>query len=199
MRLFDRSAFPPSLTPLPAVAVILAAWTLGALAGCGGDREEEETEEAAPERDYAEISFPYEFTPEQKRAVGRFLEGREGWRLALDSDNTNPLLGRMKREDPGYQPYLAQADFTGDGREDFALAVTNDAGLFRVVWFRNAGSQYAPPQPVANASWLDEGGLFVKDGDLLVGAFFSDRVQRYAWNPEARRLERQEVAGELRS
>jgi hypothetical protein len=105
----------------------------------------------------------------------------------------------MKRDDPSYYPYFLAGDLTDDGRDDCGLAVTNGGGAFRVVWFRNAGREYAPPQPVASASWLDRGGLFLKDGDLLVGEFYTDRAQRYAWNEETHRLERQEVTGELRS
>lgn len=161
-------------------------------AACGGDRAEDAGEQtaAAARPDYENMSFPYEFEPAQKRAVGRYLERLDGWRLAVTTDNTNQLLGRMKRDQPGYQPYFAEGDITGDGKEDFALVLTNGSGAFRVVWFRSTGSAYGPPQPVANVAWLDQAGLFVQDGDLLVGEFDTDRSQRYRWNAEARRLER---------
>lgn len=182
----------PALLPL---ALALAA-------GCGERAVEEETATAgdtAATPDYEGMSFAYEFDAAQKRAVGAFLEAREGWRLAVPSDNKNPLLGRMKRDRPEYEPYFAEGDLDADGDEDFALALTNGSGAFRVVWFRRVGSGYGPPQPVASVSWLDQGGLFVDEGDLLVGEFYTDRAERYAWNPETRSLERQEVRGELRS
>lgn len=184
---------------LPRILLLLA---LGAPAGCGDRAVEGEAEDAgqtASTPDYESMTFAYEFDAAQKVAVGPFLEAREGWRLAVASDNANPLLGRMKRDRPDYEPYFAEGDLDDDGDEDFALALTNGRGAFRVVWFRRVGSGYAPPQPVASASWLDQGGLFVDEGDLLVGEFYSDRAERYAWNPEARGLERQEVTGELRS
>lgn len=183
---------------LPGILFLLA---LGPAAGCG-DRAVEEEAEGAGETstpDYESMNFAYEFDAAQKRAVGPFLETREGWRLAVASDNANPLLGRMKRDRPEYQPYFAEGDLDDDGDDDFALALTNGRGAFRVVWFRRVGSGYGPPQPLASASWLDQGGLFVDDGDLLVGEFYTDRAERYAWNPETRSLERQEVTGELRS
>lgn len=182
----------------PGILLLLA---LGAAAGCGERAAEEGAGTAgdtASAPDYESMTFAYEFDAAQKRAVGPFLEAREGWRLAVSSDNANPLLGRMKRDRPEYEPYLAEADLDADGDEDFALALTNGSGAFRVVWFRRVGGGYAPPQPVASASWLDQGGLFVDEGDLLVGEFYTDRAERYAWNPEARSLERQEVTGEPR-
>lgn len=193
MRRFERGA------RLQAV-MTLAALTAGLIAGCGGDRRAPEDEAESPARpDYESMSFPYDFEPAQKRAVGRYLESRPDWRLAVASDNTSQFLGRMKQDRPDYEPYFAEGDITGDGEEDFALAVTNGSGAFRVVWFRGTGSGYAPPQPVTNASWLNEGGLVLKGGALLIGKFDADGAQRYTWNAEARRLDRQEVTGELRS
>ena len=194
MKTLERSVRLRATMTLAAVAGLISC------AACRGDRpapEEETAESSLP--DYESMSFPYDLEPPQKRAIGRYLESRPDWRLALAEDNTSQLLGRMKRDRPDYEPYFAEGDITGDGERDLVLAVTNGSGAFRVVWFRGTGTGYAPPQPVTNASWLNEGGIILKDGDLLIGEFYTDAAQRYAWNAEARRLERQEVTGELRS
>ncbi len=138
-----------------------------------------------------EAPLPYDFPEGQARAVRRLLgQGGEEWRLAVPDDNTSPLLIRMRRDQPGYEPYYLRADLTGNGEEDFAVALT-DGSHFRVFWSRHAGGDsYAPAQPVVTLDWLDEGGLFHLDGDLVVGAFYSDRLSRYRWDPESRRLER---------
>lgn len=190
--------------PRPGRAAVMAALLVALAGSCGGERGADEDTAATAdtttaEPDYESLSFPYELEAAQKRAVGRLLDQRPGWRLAVNSDNASDLLGRMKRDDPAYEPYLLEGDLDGDGQDDLVVALTNDSGTFRVIWFRRAGREYAPAQPVTNASDLEDGGLFLKDGDLLIGRFFSDVAQRYAWDAERRRLVRQPVGPELRS
>lgn len=158
---------------------------------CGGEGANEEgaSAETSAEPEYEAMEFPYPLEPAQKRALGPYLASREGWRLAVAADHTGQGLAAVKRERPDYQPYLAEGDLDGDGREDFALVITTGRGAFRIVWFRNAGGAYAPPQPVANVGWMDRAGLFVEEGDLVARELEGERTRRYAWNPDRRRLE----------
>lgn len=175
--------------PLPGLALLLVLAPL--LAACGGERpdEGEATGKAAATPDYERMSFPYELDAAQKRALGAFLDAREGWRLVVGAEHTSGGLAPLKRERPDYEPYFVEGDLTGDGQEDFVVAVTNGSGTFRILWFRHAGGAYAPPQPVANVAWLEGAGLFLEEGGLVVRELDGSRVQRYGWNPERRRLE----------
>lgn len=169
------------------LAILLAVAFAGTwLAGCGGERADESVPPDTADGGEA-ASLPYDFSSEQAEAVSRFLRGRRGWRLVTASDNENPLLERQQRDDPGYEPYFVEGDLTGDDAPDFALAFDTGDG-WRVVWFRRADRGYVQGQPVIHADWLDEGGLFVRDGDLVLGTFFTDRLQIYRWEPESNRL-----------
>lgn len=185
------SSLARSRSRVSAEAVVAAGLALLPLAACGGERAEEEgapgdtAAAARPE----EATYPYDFSDRQRRAVTNFLRNRPDWRLLTEDDNASPLLERQQRQNSGYRPYFAEGDLSGDGQPDFALVF--DAGeRWKAVWFRGTERGYVQGQPVIEASWLDEGGLFVQGGDLVLGRFFSDHLEVYRWDPEKGRLRR---------
>lgn len=126
--------------------------------------------------------LPYAFRPAETAAVRVLLAGRPGWRLATRSDNADPQLDSLRRREPGYEPYLRRGDWDRDGREDFAVVLRRDTA-FVVYWFRaKAEGGYQPAAEVAAAAWLREGGLFSREGALVLAPFASDELWIFRWD-----------------
>lgn len=69
----------------------------------------------------------YLFSPTQEMALQKLLAQNPAWRLAMPRDNQSDLYVQYEQENPGYDPYFAHADMTGDGLDDFAVALVQDA------------------------------------------------------------------------
>ena len=125
--------------------------------------------------------------------VADLLASHPGATLALPGENGNPLLARMREEQPGYDPYVLRGDLTHDGRPDLVVVLRQGAA-WSVYWMRGTKGGYAEPLPLGDHQLLAEGGLFLKDGDLGIGRFYSDVATWYRWSPGTRTLELHDIS-----
>ena len=105
-----------------------------------------------------------------KDRVDSLVAAHPGWHLGTTADCKNQYLAQMQREEPGYEPYRATADFDRDGINDVAVVlVRGDSGV--IVWLRGVSSGYAAPLPVDSLSWASNGGLYANHDTLGFGVF----------------------------
>ncbi len=131
----------------------------------------------------------YRFSGSQRPVIEKLLADSAGWRLARESDNTNPQLEDQKRDQPGYHPYFLEADVDGDVRTDFVIALVHQPDTnFAVYFFHAGGSNYDPPQLLFCSPYLNSCGLFFNNGQLLAGDFYTDNAVVYRWDPAQRKL-----------
>ncbi len=137
--------------------------------------------------------IPYPMSEQARRSLRALLadSAKTGWRLVVASDNTDPYLDDWKQEfDKTYEPYFLQADFDGDGRQDFLIALVKE-GLFEVFFFRSSGDKgYAPPERIVQLDRLDRCGFFAKEGRRLqIGGFYGDDLLTFSWNRSKHAME----------
>lgn len=126
-------------------------------------------------------------------AIADLLGSHPGATLARPVENGNPLLDRMREEHPGYDPYVLRGDLTRDGRPDLVVVLREDEAWL-VYWMRGTKGGYTEPVPLGDHQLLAEGGLFLKDGELGIGRFYSDVATWYRWSPGTGTLEPQDIA-----
>ena len=120
---------------------------------------------------------------EQQAAVGGLLADSIGWRLAVDSDNSNSRLTAVRQEIPSYHPYLLQSDIDMDGRKDLAVALLRDSTI-SLYWFSKMDSGYSKPNWLGQATWFDECGFAEnpQPGQLFFARFDSDDGLFFHWD-----------------
>ncbi len=126
-------------------------------------------------------------------AVADLVASHPDATLARPGENGSRLLARMREEEPGYDPYVLRGDLTHDGRPDLVV-VLREGEAWSVYWMRGTKDGYAEPLPLGDHQLLAEGGLFIKDGDLGIGRFYSDVATWYRWSPGTRRLEPHDIS-----
>ena len=121
-------------------------------------------------------------------ATTSLVDSNPGWHLGGPADCKSPFLKDMLAGDSTYHPYRAAADFNGDGLLDqAAVLIKGDSG--RIFWFPARNGGYDSAQLLGAVDWITEGGLVVRDRDVLFGKFYSDVVTVWEWNPSIRQLE----------
>ena len=125
----------------------------------------------------------YGLDREQRLAVNRLLADSVHWRLAVDSDNSNPGLEVVKKEIPVYHPYVMQSDIDLDNRVDFAIGLLRDSTI-ALFWFSKTDSGYSAARFAASATWFDECGfaMYPRPGQLSFGRFNSDDGVLFTWD-----------------
>ena len=161
------------------------------LAGCA--RQSDSANPRGSRSSVQAMDISSEYLPlldkEQQAAVGRLLADSIGWRLAVDSDNSNSGLTAVRQEVPSYHPYFLRSDIDMDGRTDFAVALLRDSTI-SLYWFSKTDSGYSKPNWVAQATWFDECG-FAEDprpGQLFFARFDSDDGLFFHWDSSTHML-----------
>src|SRR5690242_16745862 len=105
--------------------IIVAASCVGVILGCRA--------QSSP------TPVPQLLARSKQAAIRSLLKAHPDLRLATAADNQSSYLNQIRRDTPGYQPYLAIGDLTGDGREDFAAAFVPKEGVatpFHLFWWQ---------------------------------------------------------------
>jgi hypothetical protein len=130
----------------------------------------------------------YPFAPAQRSAVEQLLADSARARLVLTTDCTNANLADYQKEHPAYLPYFCEGDFDSDGKTDFIVAI-RAGSRFDLFLFRAKGNEFRKPSWFASMDWLNECGIFRRDGSVLVGKFYSNDATTFVWNKVPARLE----------
>jgi len=126
-------------------------------------------------------------TPAQRQAVNDLLSEQPNAAVMQPSDCVSPDLAKFQSENPDYQPYFAEGDFTRDGSFDFVIA-TKSAGAYDLWLFPGSGAGYGIPINFAKVTWLHEGGFITRNGNLYVGSFYGEDGNYYSWNNAVNRF-----------
>lgn len=123
---------------------------------------------------------------QHREVLNQWLKTKPALRLATEKDCRNKEGLSATREENGknYQPYYAVGDFNRDGRDDFAVALVNDAKRsrnFAIAIFNGpfVTGQTKAANFFADGTDLSNGGLVWLSGNrLLAGVFQSDDCVR---------------------
>lgn len=123
---------------------------------------------------------------QHREVLNQWLKTKPALRLATERDcaNKEGLAATRQENGKNYQPYYAVGDFNRDGREDFAVALVNDAKRsrrFAVAIFNGpfTAGRASAPNFFTDGTDLSDGGLMWLSGNrLLAGVFQSDDCVR---------------------
>ena len=129
----------------------------------------------------------YNLTVQQRNVLQSWLSKHPSFRLATDADcQCADDIERMRNGSDGapvrdYHPYQVNADFNGDGRDDFAAVVVEDgkADSFMLLVFNGPLASSAPASFVKSLGRMAGDGLFFyprRNARLVVGRFESEGV-----------------------
>ena len=132
----------------------------------------------------------YALSGPEQAAIEALLREHAGQRWVVAADHEGRMLEEHRLAHPEYEPYLARADFDGDGLQDLAVALTDGESYDLYVVPVQADR---PAAWFAGLTWLQDAALFVRErggqDQVGVGSFFSDDAIWFGWNAEEGRMD----------